>query len=339
MRLKIGTVDNVGPNTLRSVLRNTGAECVALDLAVAFVTLKGLSSVLHVLQRVANKGTVRFLTGLYQGFTEPSALRTLMRIERETGGKFAARISTNSHFHWKSYFLIKPSTAVVAIGSSNLTDDGLAKGGELNVVLSLPRSSMEFKAVHRPFDRHWASESQTLTNDAVLRYDHWRKRNCPPSRIPNVPISKILGKHSRKKSGLKVERDFVRDYVSGIMSKSTATLLAETTDWDRRGLEYMSTSKSRYKVNDRFILFDFYDVAIRVAEIVAITETPQRTADGKHFAAYRFLPNIPRRRLSKKRWTSLKDNGLIQGQSDSRSTKSLTEQRFNQFVANLNRRT
>ena len=104
-QIKVGTIDNSGPNKLVSFLRAESRATQQIDMAVAFVTMSGLDSVLHLLKRTAARGNVRLLTGLYQGFTEPKALRTLLREQRQTDGRLSVQISAAPHFHWKAYFL------------------------------------------------------------------------------------------------------------------------------------------------------------------------------------------------------------------------------------------
>jgi HKD family nuclease len=87
---------------------------------------------------VAADGGVRLLTGLYQKFTEPQALRTLLRIQEETCGQLSVRLSLEPQFHRKMYLLTSRTRSTAILGSSNLTRDGLRSGGELNVMVCLP---------------------------------------------------------------------------------------------------------------------------------------------------------------------------------------------------------
>jgi HKD family nuclease len=93
--------------------------CNQIDIAVAFVTAAGLDSLEFLLKQAASKGSVRVITGLYQGFTEPKALWTLLRAQEETGGRLSVRVSRDDRFHWKAYMLVKRDSAKVVIGSSN----------------------------------------------------------------------------------------------------------------------------------------------------------------------------------------------------------------------------
>src|SRR5690349_17804578 len=99
-QVRVGIVENAGPNTLASFLRNAGSVAGSVDIASAFVTSAGLGLMSRLLRKVTVKGRVRILTGLYQGFTEPDALRALLREQQETEGRLSVRISKDRHFHW-----------------------------------------------------------------------------------------------------------------------------------------------------------------------------------------------------------------------------------------------
>src|SRR5437879_1081000 len=100
--IRVDVVENAGPNTMASFLRNAGSGCAELDLAAAFVTAAGLDLLLYMLKKIASRGTVRVLTGLYQGFTDPKALRTLLQAQQETEDRLSVRLSRDRHFHWKA---------------------------------------------------------------------------------------------------------------------------------------------------------------------------------------------------------------------------------------------
>jgi HKD family nuclease len=97
--IRIGAIENSGPNTLVAFLRKAGAGCAQIDIAVAFITAAGLDSLLFLLKKAASRGRVRVLTGLYQAFTEPKALWTLLREQEQTGGRLSVRVSKDGHFH------------------------------------------------------------------------------------------------------------------------------------------------------------------------------------------------------------------------------------------------
>src|SRR5262249_42316692 len=151
----------------------------------------GLDALLYLLKKTAAKGSVRLLTGLYQGFTEPAALWALLRAQDETEGRLSVRLSRDRHFHWKAYFLMQRQSAHVVIGSSNLTDDGLHKAGELNVVLTVSREAEQFAVLHGVFQRHWDVEAVGLTAPVIAEYELWRKKSRIETKLVSVPVGRI----------------------------------------------------------------------------------------------------------------------------------------------------
>jgi HKD family nuclease len=204
--IRIGTIQDSGPNTLIAFLRNAGAACDQIDIAAAFITESGLNSLFYVLKRAASRGHVRVLTGLFQGFTDPKALWALFKEQERTGGRLSVRVSSDRHFHWKAYFLLKRNAARVVIGSSNLTDDGLHEPGELNVVLSLDTESNAFVELRQVYDRHWERKGKELTAEVITKYASWRKEAGIGLKPRAVPIREILGPTALKKEVVKTDR-------------------------------------------------------------------------------------------------------------------------------------
>jgi HKD family nuclease len=331
----IGAIENTGPNTLVAFLRNAGAGCTQIDIAVAFITAAGLDSLLYVLKQAASKGSVRVLTGLYQGFTEPKALSTLLREQERTGGRLSVRVSRDGHFHWKAYMLVKKHTAKVVIGSSNLTDDGLHESGELNVVLTLGTASKEFAELRQVFEQHWQAKSEGLTGEIVDKYEAWRKEAGLVLKHRSVPITKILAGAPKKGRAERQEVRYWRTCIDGHLEDETVDLLGQTTDWDKRGYWYFSMWNATFRPGDRVILFDLSDKYLGVIEIKDATKTPVRTPDGFHFAAYRRVQGFARRRLVMNRWKALKAAGLVKRKDDAYVTRKMSKVRFDRFLEQL----
>lgn len=334
--LKIGVVENSGPNTLLSFLQHAGDGAASIDIAAAFLTSSGVDAILYVLKKVARKGTVRVLTGLYQGFTEPDALRKLYRVQEETKGRLSVSISRDGHFHWKCYFVKRPKSASLVVGSSNLTGDGLRQTGEFNVVLTVTTDSKPYRDVTTLFETHWKGKATLLTDEILTKYESWKEKIGGIASRPSVPIRTILGGNPapRRKKELGTRR-FWRTGISGYCSDETVTVLKDTTNWERRGYLYFSTWNRSFQEGDRVVLFDLVDKVIRIVEIKDTTETPVVTPDGVHFAAYRAVRGIPQRRLVANRWRFLKQSQLLKRRGDAGSTRKLSEGTFEQYVENI----
>lgn len=65
----VAPIDNRGPNTLKRALQSVLRSGVEVRLQVAFITRAGALEVLSGLLRTANRGSVRIMTGFYEGFT------------------------------------------------------------------------------------------------------------------------------------------------------------------------------------------------------------------------------------------------------------------------------
>ena len=174
----VGVVENAGPNNLKAFLAETIRTATAVDIGVAFVTVGGLDQVIRWLKKASGRGSVRILTGFYQCFTKPDALRKLLTLKSQFGAsRFDVRVANGLHFHWKAYFLFTASKATIAIGSSNLTSDGLKSSGEMNLTLSLPRSAAQVGAIHGVFEAEW-KRAKPLTATLISEYEKARPKQA-----------------------------------------------------------------------------------------------------------------------------------------------------------------
>ena len=85
-------IENVGPDNLRDTLKVKLRIAKDVFISVAFITQSGLNEIIQPLRQVASQGKVKLITGLYQGFTEPKALETLLNIQNETAGNFLVHL-------------------------------------------------------------------------------------------------------------------------------------------------------------------------------------------------------------------------------------------------------
>lgn len=334
--MQVGTIENNAHNTLAAFLQATAKGASALDWASAFLTNAGLESVLYLLTAAAKKGKVRVLTGLYQGFTEPAALRTLLKAQSESRGRLEVRISKEEHFHWKAYFVFGKRTDYVVLGSSNLTGDGLSASGEFNLTLSMPKRASELKLIHSVFDKHWNHQTVPLSKAIVDEYSRWHMKAGGKAPVRRVPLASILGKKQLVPPE-PVQVNFYRWSIDGHCSTATDDLLAKTTNWDAKGYEWFSDAK-RYVTGDRVILFDFTENRIKVVTIIDTTRSPVPTPDGVYFAAYKLTQGIPIRKWTEKRRRSLKTADLVSSKADALSQEKLKEETFQAFIDNLRKK-
>ncbi len=228
--------------------------------------------------------------------------------------------------------LIKKDAARIVVGSSNVTDDGLHRTGEFNVVLTLGTATKEFIKLRRVFEQHWQARSESLTDEVVNRYEGWRKK---AGAIPNhrsVPIGKILAAIPRRDTTESREVRYWRTCIDGHLEDETENLLKQTTNWERQGHLYFSTWRPSFRPGDQVVLSDLSDKYLGVVEIKDTTQTPVRTPDGSHFAAYRKIRGYSRRKLVPNRWKALKAAGLLKRKDDAYVTKRLSKERFDKYL-------
>lgn len=325
----LGLIENAGPNHLRGFLKSHATSTTGIDIAVAFVTQRGLDELLPSLRKASSNRPVRIVTGLYHGFTEPQALKSLLAEQKDTQGRLSVRLSNNTRFHWKLYVLHRQKTATAVIGSSNLTAEGLGQSGELNAVMTLKRSSSAFKLLNKHFHEEW-EQAVPLSKERVDRYAKVRPQKVPQ---PSIPLKDILGtvrKHERQPGPGENQHkpQFWRSYIDGYVSDATEQVIADRTNWDDKGYFWYSSGEPRHRDGDEIIMFDFNDGWVRLARVVDTTRTPNRTPDGRQFTAYTVVASSHRRRLDKPLRARLVSEGLLRRQSDAKRPKKLTPKTF-----------
>jgi HKD family nuclease len=332
--MQFTVIENSGPNNLRDYLKAVLLTASGIDIAVAFITRTGLREILQLLRQVARKGEVRIITGLYQGFTEPGALRALLRAQDQTKGRLSVRLSTEPGFHRKLYLARNKSKTIAVVGSSNLTKEGLRSSGELNIVLHSTKP-LSLRRVSESFEKDWRHRSAQLNLEQIKRYEaHYRKWKSA-LRSVSVPLRKILQiKSSRKHDTVNPRvRRVWRYSVDGLVRARTEQIIHESTNWDDKGFLWIAAGAHKYQIGDRVLLFDFNDSYASIIEIKDTTEAA--TPDGRHFFAYSRVPRIPKRKLTKRFFDRLKSTGLISSRVDAHRRRKISEGKWSAFVEML----
>lgn len=136
--MSIRIVDN-RRETVASVLLDTLPQAREALLAVAFVKTTGLRLIDKALEKCLAQGArVEFIVGLDFHLTDAQVLRRLCEMKANGVSLFCygdpARAAPRL-FHPKLYLLGHEGTVTAIVGSSNLTEGGLAKNVEVNVVI------------------------------------------------------------------------------------------------------------------------------------------------------------------------------------------------------------
>lgn len=314
----IEIIDNIGPNTLDTALGRLLRSASEARFQIAFATASGVASILSSLQRTAQHGSVRLITGFYQYVTEPEALRLLHRAARASSGRIQIRVSSNPNLHTKLYLITLKSRAACIVGSSNLSQQGMNSAGELNLfVLDAPTVPL-FRSLFRRFEEAWKGDSVELTLDLIRRYEHLRP-NRPRAGPPGAELRRILGPRYRarmRKRGPDVERALWRDYVDGYVSRRTEHVVRSETDWDRLGYDWYSRPSPKLRRGDHLLLFDFAYKAptVHLAQVRAIVRTSLPTPDGREFIAHSPSQRYRARRLTSRLWSDLIKAGAVTSQ-------------------------
>jgi superfamily II DNA or RNA helicase/diadenosine tetraphosphate (Ap4A) HIT family hydrolase len=146
--------------------------------AVAFVLPSGLDLLdEHLRDLCEREGRFQFLTGDYQGVTDPDALERLLDIQSEYGDRVDLRVysATDRSFHLKTYIFEGAAEGGVGfVGSSNLSRMALSKGIEWNYRVVPSRDAVGFEEVLRGFDALYADPSTVALDQAWV--DAYRPR-------------------------------------------------------------------------------------------------------------------------------------------------------------------
>jgi HKD family nuclease len=313
-------IENSGPNNMREQLRSLLKGSSQADIAVTFISAQGLSTILEALRQVANRGRVRVITGLYQGITEPSALRILLRVQDQTKNRLSVHLSTDPKFHRKVYIATRGSRVTTIVGSTNLTQDGLTSGGELNVVIS--GASASARRLCQLFQEDWRNSSRQLKLQQIRRYEKHRPASAKRER--SLPLHKILGAETTRDDAAPDPSPAVRcwqDYVDCGLPNATERLVEEQTSWDEKGYNWFAAGRHPYRVGDVLLFFDFLNRDVSLVRIKGITRTSKPTKNGRHFVAYKPIQGFAWRRMTANWWRTMKSKRLLRNLSDARSRR------------------
>lgn len=147
-------------------------------LAVAFVLPSGVDLLdEHLRDLCARGGRLDFLTGDYQGVTDPEALERLLDLEAQYADRVELRVysTADRSFHPKTYIFEGAAEGGVAfVGSSNLTRTALSQGVEWNYRVVPSRDAEGFAEVVRGFEALFRNPSTVALDQAWI--DAYRQR-------------------------------------------------------------------------------------------------------------------------------------------------------------------
>jgi len=192
-----------GKKVLTTILREL-TECKAFCFAVAFVTKGGVAVLINTLKELEEKNIKgKILVSQYQNFTEPEALRTLLRLPN-----IELKIAVTGNFHAKGYLFQKSDGASIVIGSSNMTDNALCANKEWNLKLSAAADSPIIVSALTEFDSEFDA-AEYVDNAFIDAYEglyiDQKKllvaRESPLTILPNGMQTEALDNLQHLRSG------------------------------------------------------------------------------------------------------------------------------------------
>jgi superfamily II DNA or RNA helicase/HKD family nuclease len=165
-----------------SRLRHELEVCLSFRFYVAFANQEGVATLLQSLLELEHRGVQgRVLVSQYLNFTDPVALRTLLKIRN-----LDVRIATEGSVHAKGYFFEKEDRERYILGSSNWTAAALATNTELNVQIDTAPNSPLAVEVNLEFNDQF-TKARPLTEEFIRAYEtlyqEIRKSAPPPPNI------------------------------------------------------------------------------------------------------------------------------------------------------------
>ena len=138
-------------------------RCIEFKFSVAFLTMSGIQILYNTLNKLkANniKGTI--VVSQYQNFTEPKALKKLLKFDN-----IELRIVTNQEYkmHSKGYIFKYPNGEYsIIVGSSNLTQNAICVNKEWNVKLNTLSDGSYAKIVMERFNEMYHELKDSNSN-------------------------------------------------------------------------------------------------------------------------------------------------------------------------------
>ena len=334
--MKIEFINNTGITTLGHEFQSQAKSCQHFNIASAFITEEAILILNIFLNK--NKNAVkagRLITGLYHCFNSKEILLELQKLSRSTKGKLQVKISKTKKFHWKYYDFENKKERVIYIGSSNFTDAGMYKAGELQTKITIKKIDKKLK---ENSDQIFADEWENAVDIADFPLDKYKAFKQPKGMGGKLDpaILKLLS--SARKDNINKDLQPVRSIkIYGTLSRSTMNLISlNQSHWDKNNWDYfVCQTKSEYDhyaknaclfvINKNGNKYDF--------ELVVVEDKcALKTKDGNYFIAYKSRGRG--RKESLQLGTLLNDCGInyrSRGELDRKLTKKQVVQIRNLF--------
>jgi superfamily II DNA or RNA helicase len=156
--------DNLKGKKVLASLERELKQCDEFWISVAFITSSGVATLLNTLIELEQKGVKgKILTSQYLNFTQPEALRKLLRFKN-----IELKIVTDDEFHSKGYIFKNSNIYTIIIGSSNLTASALSTNVEWNLKVNAFSDSELYKQTVDIFTEEY--QKARIVDDAFINY-------------------------------------------------------------------------------------------------------------------------------------------------------------------------
>ncbi|MDO5531977.1 DUF3427 domain-containing protein [Sutterella sp.] len=146
--------------------------CDRFAISVAFITKGGIAPLLMLLKKLAERGVQgRILTTDYLYFTEPQAIRQLMKLPNLEVKIYRTGGASGEGFHTKGYIFRSNGLCRILIGSSNLTATALATNREWNTRFVSEETGEIAKAVEAEFRMLWERDEAEDAAEVIDAYE------------------------------------------------------------------------------------------------------------------------------------------------------------------------
>lgn len=165
-----------GEHSVLRTLRQELSQSDSFLFSVAFVSPRAIALLKQ--EMVDFRGTGRIVTSNYLNFNSPAAFKELLNLRENVG--IDVRIHKSDAFHPKGYIFGDQHGVTAMVGSSNLTENALARNHEWNLKVSAATES-DLAAQFRRLVDDQLTNSVPLTHDWIEFYE---RIYLPPAPRP-----------------------------------------------------------------------------------------------------------------------------------------------------------
>jgi len=328
MRMEV--VDNQGIANMAGELKRYLDNFDTARLATASLTRHGVQVIEDAVFEGRKSLTIRLLVGLYNGHTEPAALRRLLRLQRSFPRSIEVRIAQNPRFHWKLYLFMGKAKATAYVGSSNLTQDGLSTEGEFNLRLTGLARSRPFPDITEAFDRNWCRDSVPLN---VYIAEHFasvaQRRN---TRRIDAKIKEFLRPVLRHRSSPRKQpkATSTMTFFDAFAGQPTKTAVKNKTKWEDKGWQWLvfhaRADRDKLRQVGAFYLAELRKDGGSLSLNDVCDDDDFDTKDGRYLVAFQRRKGSISKKLDRATLALLRRQGVIGKKDDLQRNRRLRKE-------------